>query len=92
MFSAASANVTVTLGATVSTATIGRTRALPAFPATSLHTLVVKVTLAIATSLDGVKIAVNTNGSLVATSAPKTPDVVVKLGMTPGASLNVNVR
>ena len=87
-----SANVTMTVGARVSTPIIGMAETLPALPATSDHAVLVNVTLAAATSLVGVNVAVNINGLSVAVRVPKTPDVVLNVGIAPGASLNVKVR
>ena len=65
--------MTSTVGTTVSTKRTGSKLALPGFPAVSVQAPIVNTTFEEATSLFGVNTAVNTNGSSVGTSAPKTP-------------------
>ena len=83
----------VTVGAVVSTTIDNEEPSeLLALPAGSLQLPIVKVMVPAAVLAGGVKVAVKTNGSLVAVNALNVPAFGVILGNSVGTSLNLKVK
>ena len=85
--------VITTVGAVVSTPIDnGETIEPLELPAGSLHSPILKVTVPASILAGGVKVAVKTNGSLVAINELNVPALAVILGNCVGTSLNLKVN